>query len=215
MGFRVLPVRAGRNSTPVSEWVPGCVHHSATTACVQCERTFHRKNASPDSRDADVHCGREMKMLDGQTLAFIVVTAIPGVDTMLVVRNVVRGGRRHGVLAPLWHKLRRICACVAIGTHPVDVFGECLSSHQAHGSGGPGVDALMEGESFCRSSRRIPEWSASYCGGRLGRRSRRHNSDFIGQHHVDATRSGASAYTCSASHGPALDGWLSERPRLR
>src|SRR5881409_3401370 len=41
-------------------------------------------------------------MLDSQVLAFTVVAALltlsPGADTMLVVRNVLRGGRRDGVV---------------------------------------------------------------------------------------------------------------------
>src|SRR5881409_2273112 len=41
-------------------------------------------------------------MLDSQVLAFTVVAALltlsPGADTMLVIRNVLRGGRRDGVI---------------------------------------------------------------------------------------------------------------------
>ena len=41
-------------------------------------------------------------MIDSQVMAFTVIAAVltvsPGPDTMLVVRNVLRGGRRDGVI---------------------------------------------------------------------------------------------------------------------
>lgn len=60
----------------------------------------HRDQKSSNQRKCRLHT-RE-KMFDSQFYAFALVAAlltlVPGADTMLVIRNVIRGGQRDGVL---------------------------------------------------------------------------------------------------------------------
>jgi RhtB (resistance to homoserine/threonine) family protein len=112
-------------------------------------------------------------MIDSQVLAFTLVAAImtmtPGADTLLVVRNVLRGGRRDGfatmigicsglyVHAPLgvsmilMHsatafivlKIAGACYLVWLGIQSLRSAGRAAAAVQAPGAEGTGVPALQ------------------------------------------------------------------------
>ena len=57
-------------------------------------------------------------MIDSQVVAFTVIAAAltltPGADTMLVVRNVLRGGHRDGIVGGAGHTLAGGCLLLSI-----------------------------------------------------------------------------------------------------
>jgi len=67
------------------------------------EVCHHRDQDSSNQRKCLLQTGE--RMFDSQFYAFAVVAAlltlVPGADTMLVIRNVIRGGQRDGVLTTI------------------------------------------------------------------------------------------------------------------
>ena len=62
-------------------------------------------------------------LFDSQVAAFaavaLVLTITPGNDTILVLRNAIRGGRRDGMIHGVGHLYRIVCACPAFRTGAV------------------------------------------------------------------------------------------------